>query len=280
MKKIAVINDISGFGRCSLTAALPIISAAGIECCPLPTAVLSNQTGYDSFYCTDYTEHLTRYIDEWKKLGVTFDAILTGYMTSEKQADIVRDFINTFKNDKTLLLVDPVMADDGIIYDTYNKSLCDKISSLAKTANVITPNLTELCILCGINYNEIISRSAEEQYINIIAEYASRLLSDTMSAVIVTGVVISDDIYTVTVKKDGVSTEKSKRFGGSYSGTGDIFAGVVCAQLVNGKKVTDAVELAVRFLEKSIADAYRERNERNGGVNFQKYLEMIISAKE
>lgn len=280
MKKIAVINDISGFGRCSLTAALPIISAAGIECCPLPTAVLSNQTGYDSFYCTDYTEHLTRYIDEWKKLGVAFDAILTGYITCEEQADIVKNFITHFKTDNTLLLVDPVMADDGVIYDTYNKSLCDKISSLAEMANVITPNLTEMCMLCGINYNDVVSCSGKEQYTDIITKHASRLLSDTLSAVIVTGVPIGDEIYTLTVKKDDVSIAKSRKFGGSYSGTGDIFSSVICAQLVNGKELSDAVELAVRFLEKSIADAYLEGNERNGGVNFQKYLEMIVNEKK
>lgn len=280
MKKIAVVNDISGLGRCSLTAALPIISAAGIECCPLPTAVLSNQTGYDSFYCTDHTEHLTRYIDEWKKLDVAFDAILTGYITSEKQADIICDFIKDFKTDKTLLLVDPVMADDGVIYDTYNKSLCDKISSLAKSANVITPNLTELCILCDIDYNEVVSHSHEEQYINMIAEYASRLLSGTLSAVIVTGVIIGEEVYTLTVTKDGVNTISSKRYGGSYSGTGDIFSSVICAELVNGKDVFGAVELAVKFLENSIADAYREGNKSPDGVNFQKYLEMIISAKK
>lgn len=280
MKKIAVVNDISGFGRCSLTAALPIISAAGIECCPLPTAVLSNQTGYDSFYCTDHTEHLTRYIGEWKKLDVAFDAILTGYITSEKQADIICDFIKDFKTDKTLLLVDPVMADDGVIYDTYYKSLCDKISLLAKSANVITPNLSELCILCDIDYNEVVSHSHEEQYINMIAEYASRLLSVTLSAVIVTGVIIGEEIYTLTVTKDGVNTISSKRYGGSYSGTGDIFSSVICAELVNGKNVFEAVELAVKFLENSIADAYREGNKSPDGVNFQKYLEMIISAKK
>ena len=127
LKKIAVINDISGFGKCSLTVSLPIISALGIECNPIPTAILSNQTGYDDFYSVDFTENMTPYIDIWKKQNVHFDAILTGYLASEKQVDVILDFIENFKDENTLVFVDPVMADDGVMYDTYDENLCEKV---------------------------------------------------------------------------------------------------------------------------------------------------------
>ena len=139
MKKIAVINDISGFGKCSLAVSLPIISALGIECNPIPTAILSNQTGYDDFYSVDFTENMTPYIDVWKKQNVHFDAILTGYLASEKQVDVILDFIEHFKGENTLVFVDPIMADDGVLYDTYDKKLCEKVKMLTKKADIIAP---------------------------------------------------------------------------------------------------------------------------------------------
>lgn len=279
MKKIAVVNDLSGFGRCSLTAAIPIISAMGHEVCPLPTAILSNQTGYDSFYCSDYTEHLSEYIGEWKKLGVRFDAILTGYLASEKQADIISEFIDDFKNDNTLLIVDPVMADDGEIYGTYNKKLCEKVRKLTEKADVITPNLTELCILCNTDYDELIAKCDDGNYIEQISNIAKTLLSDTLKTVIVTGVKKGGYVLSVTVQKNRVCVAGSELFGGSYSGTGDIFASVICGKLVNGCDVVKASETAVKFLEKSIKDSFLENSDRNNGVNFQNYLEMIIYEK-
>ena len=196
MKKIAVINDISGFGKCSLTVSLPIISALGIECNPIPTAILSNQTGYDDFYSVDFTENMTPYIDVWKKQNVHFDAILTGYLASEKQADIILDFIEKFKDENTLNFVDPIMADDGVLYDTYDEKLCEKVKMLTKKANIITPNLTELCILCGADYKEI---SKEENYEKIEA-LALSLLSDTTKTVIVTGIKRQDEIINILVE--------------------------------------------------------------------------------
>ena len=174
MKKIAVINDLSGFGKCSLTVALPILSAMGVECNPIPTAILSNQTGFDDFYSVDFTPHLTPYIDMWKKQNVHFDAILTGYLGSEKQVDIILDFIYHFGKN-SLVFVDPVMADDGVLYDTYDDALCEKVKALTKKANIITPNLTELCILCGVDYSQIESKNDLEE----IGASASSLLSET-----------------------------------------------------------------------------------------------------
>ncbi len=274
MKRIAVINDLSGFGKCSLTVSLPILSAMGIECNPIPTAILSNQTGFDDFYYVDFTPHLSPYIDVWKRQNTKFDAILTGFLGSEKQVDIILDFIDHF-GEKSLVFVDPVMADDGVLYDTYNDALCEKVKELTKKANVITPNLTELCILCGADYHEI---SKEENY-QKIPSLAHSLLSDTTKTVIVTGIKRQEKIINIFVEKGKTGTIKSHRLNGSYSGTGDIFSSIVCGGITKGMNVSDAVTLATNFIYRSIKNTPTELNYEPDGVNFHSALEMLINAE-
>lgn len=274
MKKIAVINDLSGFGKCSLTVALPIISAMGLECNPIPTAILSNQTGFDNFHSVDFTNHLIPYIDVWKKQNVKFDAILTGYLASEKQVDIILDFINCFGKN-SLVFVDPVMADDGVLYDTYDEKLCKKVKKLTKKANIITPNLTELCILCGVDYKEIIK---EENY-EKIQVLARSLLSDTTHTVIVTGIKRMGKVTDLIVSNEQMGTINHKLLNGSYSGTGDIFSSIVCGGITKGMDIIDAVTLATDFICCSIKNTPTELEYEPNGVNFQKHLEMLINAK-
>lgn len=277
MKKIAVINDISGFGKCSLTAALPVISALGMQCCPVPTAVLSHQTGYNSYHCIDLTAELDAYLKEWYSCGESFDAILTGYMTSCEQADIILKAVDRLKNDCTLVVVDPVMADDGTLYKTYSKELCRKVIRLAKKANVITPNLTELCILARLSYKSTTAKSAEDSYFEYIAEAARTLLSENLETVIVTGVKRGNTVCNIAVGKDSLSVSQSELIGGSFSGTGDLFASIVCAELTRGMSVAYSVELATRFIEKAIRDTVKEGTDRNDGIAFEKHLEMLIN---
>ncbi len=273
LKKIAVVNDLSGFGKCSLSVALPIISALGIEACPLPTAVLSNQTGYPQFFCKDLTDTLPQYIKNWQRLNASFEGILTGYITSEKQADIICDFIDKFRTPDTLVFVDPIMADDGVIYHTYNSALCEKVKSLVKRANIIAPNLTELCILSGNDYHEIHKNPDLEK----IGEIAKFLLTDSLEYVIVTGIKTHNEIYNLIVEKNGTSVVKSRLLGGSFSGTGDIFSSITCGAILRGKSVLDAVSLAAKFIEKSIKNTNSENNYEPDGVNFQAQLEMLIN---
>ena len=275
MKKIAVINDLSGFGRCSLSVSLPILSVMGLECNPIPTAILSNQTGYDNFYSVDFTEHLNPYIDIWKKQNVSFDAILTGYLGSEKQVDIILDFIDHFGKN-SFVFVDPVMADDGVLYDTYDEKLCEKVKILSKKANVITPNLTELCILCDADYNEI---SKEENY-DKIEGLARSLLSDVTKTVIVTGIKQKGKITNMLVQKNQIGTANQKLLKGSFSGTGDIFSSIVCGGITKGMNVFDAVSLATNFIYCSIMDTPTTLDYEPNGVNFQKHLEMLTNEKK
>lgn len=279
VQKIAVVNDMSGLGRCSLTAAMPVLSVLGTECCPLPTAVLSNQTGYDSFFCADLTDKMEAYIAEWRKRGIHFDGILTGYLASAEQADRILAFLNEFKTETTLYVCDPVMADDGRVYDTYDDALCGKIAMLAARADVLTPNLTELCILAGASYEALIAESGAATYMQKIADTASALLCGSVRTVVVTGVRVQEKICNLIVTNDGFSVVRSRRFGGSYSGTGDLFSAVLTGELVRGKTVAFAVEKAVRFLEASIAESYARGTDRNDGVNFQNYLEMLLDEK-
>lgn len=156
-KKIAVINDFSGFGRCSIAVSLPIISAMGIQCCPLPTAMFSNHTGFESFYRVDFTEHMRRYAAEWEKLDLRFSGIATGFLGSEEQIEIVGDFLQEFGTDGTIVLIDPVMGDYGKLYPGYSEKLARRMHRLIPYADILTPNLTEACILTKTEYREDMS---------------------------------------------------------------------------------------------------------------------------
>ena len=153
-KKIAVINDFTGFGRCSISVCLPVISAMRIQCCPLPTAVFSNHTGFDSFFFRDCTDLMEDYAEEWKKLDLRFDGIMTGFLGSHRQIEIVQKFFRDFHREGCIALVDPVMGDYGKLYPTYSEALAGSMHELVRYADILTPNLTEACILSGRQYHE------------------------------------------------------------------------------------------------------------------------------
>ena len=151
-KKIAIVNDMTGFGRCSIAAQLPIISAMKIQCCPLPTAILSAHTGFPSFFFDDYTSKMKDYMNNWKELNINFDGIATGFLGSKEQIDVVVEFMEKFKDNTTIVVVDPVMGDYGELYATYTKEMCNEMKKLLKYADIITPNLTEACRLIDVEY--------------------------------------------------------------------------------------------------------------------------------
>ena len=153
-KKIAVINDLSGYGRCSLTVAIPVLSAMGHQCCPIPTAILSNHTEFPVYFFDDYTEKMTTYTDKWKELGLSFDAIATGFLGSEAQIGIVMEIVQKLKAEKTFVVVDPVMGDHGHAYETYTPEMCEQMKELVCMADVVLPNVTECCILTDTPYRE------------------------------------------------------------------------------------------------------------------------------
>ena len=282
MKRVALINDLSGFGKCSLTAAIPVISVMGIQACPLPTAVLTAQTGFSNFYCDDFTDRMDHFTEEWKKMDVSFDGIYSGYLASPQQIEKVLNFLTEFQGKDTLYLADPVMGDQGKFYSMVNTEFLDGMRKLSMIADVITPNLTELCFLSGADYETILSFSQKENYLDKIKALCEKILAagKKPQTIIVTGILREKEqkeyVGNLVVSKDESYYIETPYTGMGFSGTGDLFASVVCGSLVKGLSVKEAVEKATYFLQEAIEEATEEKIPRNHGVNFEKYLPRLI----
>lgn len=282
MKNIALINDLSGFGRCSLTAAIPVVSAMGLQACPLPTAVLSAQTGFNSYFCDDYTDKMDIFTSEWQKMGVSFDGIQSGFLASPAQIKKVIDFLDIFQKDGTVYLADPVLGDSGNKMKAFSDSLLDGMKELVKRSSVCTPNLTELCLLSGYDYDAIVTFCESRDYNERIADAAYRLINSSYGrqTVIVTGIIRqkSGSAYAgnLAVNESGTFYTETPYTGKSFSGTGDLFAAVICGAMVKGMSVADAVKKAVSFLQPAIEEASAESTDRNYGICFEKYLYVLM----
>lgn len=272
IKKAAVINDLSGFGKCSLTATIAVLSVMGVQPCPMPTAVLTNQTGYKNHYCIDLTDELCHYKEMWSLNNESFDGIYSGYIADKRQVDIILDFINTFRKSNTIVLVDPVMGDNGRLYSAFNNETCKKVCSLARSADIITPNLTELCILTDTDFEELNSHCESDDFLERISDVAKGAFSHSEQKIVVTGIKKGNCLYNGVFTKQDCSFVKAECHGGSFSGTGDIFASIVFASVVNGESLVSAVSKAVSFIEKATADTAKEPYDRNDGINFEKFL--------
>lgn len=266
-KRIAVVNDISGFGRCSVSVALPIISAMKIQCCPLPTAILSAHTGFPDFYFNDYTPHMRAYMNNWNELNIDFDGIYTGFLGSKEQIDIVIEFIKMFKKDGTVVIVDPVMGDYGKLYSTYTKEMCDEMKRLIKYADLITPNLTEACKLLDISYPDKSLTPAE------LEDIAKNLCNNGPSKVVITGLqhngCIQNFIYEIDKPYKIINVEK---IGEDRSGTGDVFTSIVASNIVKGENLADSVEKATNFISKTIDYTIKLNVPVTHGICFEEYL--------
>ncbi|NSC70363.1 pyridoxamine kinase [Blautia obeum] len=287
MKKIAVLNDLSGMGKCSLTAAIPVISVMGIQACPLPTAVLSAQTGFPSYYCDDYTDRMDAIMEEWKKMDFYPDGIYTGFLADARQADKAVEFIEQFAKEDTKILIDPVMGDNGEEYPIYTEALCEKMRILVRRATVITPNLTEaLLLLYGAQRAHVLwkelSLMDEERLLKFTESTGKELSKEFDTEVVITGIDLParenhQEIGNL-ICQDGVQTWVSTvKEGGSYSGTGDLFASVLSAGMVKGMDTVDSVRKAVKFLSKGIHDAVLEGTDRNEGICFERYLSELAA---
>ncbi len=273
--KVAAINDLSGFGKCSLVADMTVLSAMGIQCCPLPTAVLSAQTGYPSYFSKDLTGIIPEYTREWKKQSESFDGIITGFMMSDVQARNTLDFIKEFKTDGTKVLVDPVMGDDGKTYTNYSAGLLHTIREMVKEADIITPNLTELILLADKEPDSIMKLRGDS-LIDEIKRLSMEIAGDRGKIVAVTGIPMeeSDEVGNF-ILENGVSriiSSKSNKV--HYSGTGDLFAAVFLGAYISGKSAFDAADLASRFIYVSIRDTASDTSP-NAGVEYEKNLKML-----
>lgn len=265
-KKIAVINDFTGFGRCSLAVALPVISNMRVQCCPLPTAVLSNHTGFESFSITDFTDRMDDYVKQWKKLGLEFNGIASGYLGSVEQIEIVERFFKTFDRPDNVIVVDPVMGDYGKLYSTYTMDICQKLKKLVAHADIVTPNLTEACILVDSPYNE--------KYKNIDIDAIARKLADMgPDKVVITGIPRGQFIMNYCYEKGGNGYYvKTMKVGTQRSGTGDIFSSIIAADAVNGVDFNTSVRKASAFVKNCIKKAIEMEIPVTDGVPFEELL--------
>ena len=281
-KKIAVINDLSGFGRCSLTAAISAISVMGVQPCPLPTAVLSAQTGYPSYYCDDYTDKMEHFREEWERMGAQFDGIYTGFLASEAQVEHIFRFLDTFYKEDTFLLVDPVMGDEGRVYAMFTDGLLKQMKELAGKADIITPNLTEICLLTDYNFSDIQNMSDTKQMMEKIEQMAQEMIRKGPKTVVVTGIRFIDEkdkkkkIGNLVVTKQKSQLSAFPYIGGSFSGTGDLFASVIAGGMARGDDIFQIINLAGEFIEQAMKDSVMDQVEANDGVNYEKYLKMLV----
>ena len=280
-KKIAVINDLSGFGRCSLTAAISVIASMGVQPCPLPTAILSGQTGYPSYFYDDYTDKMDEFRREWKKMGVSFDGIYTGFMSDGRQIEKVFDFLDTFYRKKTFLLTDPIMGDDGRRFGMCTPEFLGMMKELTARADIITPNLTELCLLTDTDFRMIELMTDEKHLLTIVEQMARNVMDRGTKAVVVTGIRFTDSSDGVQKMGNLAVTRKEKFLsafpfvGESYSGTGDLFASVIAGGRARGDKHEKSMETAGRLIGLALEDSVRGKVPRNDGVDYEQYLWML-----
>ena len=280
MKKIAAINDLSGAGRCSLMAAIPVLSVMGVQVYPLPTAVLSNQTGYPFYYMEDFTPHMKHFTQMWQRLGFCFDGIYTGFLAEVSQVEEIFRFLQVFRKKDTFLLVDPIMGDDGERYPGFDDALCSAIRDLTRQATLLTPNLTELCLLTGADYGALTAGHGEENYLNRVAKVAEGLLSGCTTQVVVTGIRQSldgEEIFSNLIIERGQQEVVAARAeGGSFSGTGDLLASILCGGAMRGMALKDSVALAAEFIGKAIRRTRQEPYDRHDGIAFEPFLPMLL----
>ena len=274
MKRILTIQDISCFGKCSLTVALPLLSAMGIETAILPTAVLSTHTLFKGYTCKDLSDQLTPITDHWKREGITFDAIYTGYLGTEEEIDTVIGIINTFRNDHTLVFIDPAMGDNGKLYPAFNEHYAKKNADLCAVADIADPNITEAAFLTGLPYRE----TYEEEYVRELLLALADLGTKTP---ILTGVSLSEG-KTGAMGYDSAKKEffhyQNDRIPAAYHGTGDIFSSVLAGAFVLGIERTGALKTAADYTALTIAKTLENPENPWYGVDFEATIPDLVKA--
>ena len=277
LKKAAAIHDLSGLGHSSLAAVMPILSVMGIQVCAMPTAILSSQTdGYEGYSFVDLTNTLPQFIKHWERLQLDFQCIYSGFLGSAAQIALVSDFIAAFRRPDTMVVVDPVLGDDGALYDTMDEAMVRQMRSLVARADVITPNFTELLLLAGEPYRLQASETEIKGWMRDLAESGPRI-------VLVTSV--------PTAKADQTQVWAYDRGQGefyqvaceylpvSYPGTGDIFTSVLTGRLLNDWPLKEAIADAADFVAQAIRITMKADSNRAEGVQLELVLPLLLEAR-
>lgn len=268
--RVAAVHDISCIGRCSLTVIMPILSAMGIQVCPLPTAVLSTHLGgfKDLAFC-DFTNHMPGFFHHWKKEGIAFDCIYSGFLASEEQIDVVQHFIDEFSPNNPLVVVDPVMGDEGKLYSIYTPYMQERMKRLVNRADIVTPNYTEACFLLGESYQDKVNDTKR------MKEWLISLGDFGPSTVVITGIpFINEKILTIGYdKKQNAFWEVfNDHIPVKYPGTGDIFASVLVGSLLQKNSLPVAMEQAAEFVGLAIKSTFVAQTPTREGVLVEKVL--------
>lgn len=266
-KRIAVINDVTGFGRCSVAVALPIISAMKIQCCPLPTAILSAHTAFPNFFLKDFTPYMRQYMEHWQSQQLEFDGITSGFLGSKEQIAEVIHFFGLFKTKENLILVDPVMGDYGRLYSSYTDEMCSEMKKLVPYADILTPNLTEACRLLDIPYE---NADVSEQG---LLDICKRLSDMGPEKIVITGLQSEGKITNFLFEREkGVQKIVVDKIGKDRSGTGDVFTSVLFADIINGNDFYSGVKKAVDFINKAIQFTSDIDTPEYHGLCFEEFL--------
>lgn len=282
--RLAMINDIAGFGRCSTTVSLPVISVMKVQVCPVPTSVLSNHLGFPLCHFDDYTSHMRDYIKVWNELGLTFDGLYCGFLGNEEQIDIVREFVEMFR--PPLFLLDPVMGDHGRAYSSITETHVQKMKALLPPADIITPNITEACLLTGTPWKDgewtmqelsgLCERLADICQQESVSSGEASVGTVSSASIVITGIRQGDSLVNF-LWDDGVYTTVSTPIAGaSRPGTGDIFASILAADAVRGETLLTSVQKAANFVGLCIAGSEKAGTPVQEGVVFEKYLAALL----
>ena len=282
--RLAMINDIAGFGRCSTTVSLPVISVMKVQVCPVPTSVLSNHLGFPLCHFDDYTSHMRDYIKVWGELGLTFDGLYCGFLGNEEQIDIVREFVKMFR--PPLFLLDPVMGDHGRAYSSITEMHVQKMKELLPLADIITPNITEACLLTGTPWKDgewtmqelsgLCERLADICQQESVSSSEASVGTVSGASIVITGIRQGDSLVNF-LWDDGIyTTVASPIAGASRPGTGDIFASILAADAVRGETLLTSVQKAANFVGLCIAGSEKAGTPVQEGVVFEKYLAALL----
>ncbi len=272
MKKILTIQDISCFGKCSITIALPVLSAMGIETVILPTAVLSTHTMFKNFVVKDLSDQLIPITNHWKSEGIRFDAIYTGYLGSAEEIEIAERIFEEFKTDDTLIFIDPVMADNGKLYPAFDMEYARQNARLCAKADIIVPNITEACFMTDTEYKE----EYDEAYILTLLDRLARLGS---RKVVLTGVSLSEGktgIYGLDTETGKTFVYQNDRVNASYHGTGDLFSSVSLGGIVRGLPLLDSFRIAADYTARTIQVTQENPENPWYGVDFETTLPELM----
>ena len=276
IKRVAALHDISCYGRSSLTVVIPVLSGMGINVCPVPTALLSTSTAYPNPHILDLTQHITPILNHWKTLDLKFDAVYSGFLGSPAQCELVKQMISDFNHKDLLKIVDPVLGDNGELYDSMPMAMVESMKELVKCADIITPNLTEACLLLGEDYRDNFSKEEIEKFIYRLADFGTKMI-------VITGIPDFDtngkhaktQVMAYSKADDEMLLFACDYIPAEYPGTGDAFASVICGALLHNNSLSKAVQHAMNYVYESIKLTFEENADPREGVYQEKTMPLL-----